>query len=809
MYTGMSSDLKCAGVVWEMNICCEGVVQFLTFRNGCNLHTVFMLRLNQIHAFGVCAFMGLVACSSQGREGTSGSAEEQFVDSVLATLTLQDKAGEMTQLTLGMLEVGEDPYEPFEPQALDAEKMREALVEHRVGSILNCGGRAHSVDEWHAFIREIQRMATEEKASGIPVLYGIDAVHGAHYTQGAVMSPQQIGVAASWNEELAQRAAETTAKEVRASGIPWDFSPVMDLARDPRWPRFWETYGEDPLLAGRMGQATIRGYQEGPTPMAACLKHFLGYGLALSGKDRQPAWVPERMLREISVPSFRAAIEAGAMSVMVNSGELNGIPVHSHKWVLQDLLRDELGFEGVVVTDWEDIGYLYERHMVAADYKEAVRMAIEAGIDLAMVPTDFEYTRLLIELVEEGTIPESRLDESVRRILTMKYRLGLFDDPMPFTDQYPERAKLEGPAARMALESITLLKNEGVHAIYRDEPILPIGGTDKFMVTGPVADNLNALNGGWTWTWQGHDKSMNTPGAKTALEAIQDEFGSDRVIAQPLEFNFAEEGIAQVVASIKRNKPACAVVCLGELPYTELVGNLGDLDLEANQQSLVRAIHATGTPIVAVFIEGRPRTFNDIEPMIDAVVMAYLPGDYGGQAIAQVLSGAFNPSGHLPFTWPRHPSTHATYDHKYTERVDNDFGMNGFNPMYEFGSGLSYSEVEVTDLVLDAEAYTMQDTIEVTVTLQNFGDRSAADVVHLFSQDLVASITPPVDRLEDFKRVVIGAGESLDVTFELPVSELGFINRENKYVVEPGNFRLRSERETASFQINENNKPQS
>lgn len=758
------------------------------------------------------ALVGGTGCSiNPSAQGREAHVRNPFVDSLLTTMTLADKAGEMTQLTLGMLEVGEDPYEPVEPQRLDSAKLWEAIVEHRVGSILNCGSRAHTVDEWHRFIGEIQRLATQEKSTGIPVLYGIDAIHGANYTQGSILSPQQIGLAATWNVELVRKVAQTVAVEVRRSGIPWDFSPVMDLGRDPRWPRFWETFGEDPLLASRMGAAMVKGYQEGPAQMAATLKHFMGYGLAASGKDRQPAYVPERQLREIVMPSFQAAIDAGAMSVMVNSGEMNGIPVHSDPWVLQDLLRGEMGFEGVVVTDWEDIGYLYERHMVAADYKEAVKMAIDAGIDLAMVPTDFEFTRLLMELVEEGSIPESRLDESVRRILTMKQKLGLFEPggafpPVPTAD--PDKGGLAGPAARAAQESITLLKNEGNSFLYANKPILPLGGDGGIFVTGPTAHSLNALNGGWTWTWQGLDTTMNTPDAMTVAEAMVEEFGERRIIDYQLSMNFDPTDIAAVVAKVRKARPDVAVVCLGEMPYTEFVGNINDLDLADNQQELVRAIRATGTPVVAVFVEGRPRTFNDIEPLIDAAVMAYLPGDFGGRAIARVLSGAFNPSGHLPFTWPRHPSTHATYDHKYTEGVDEDFEMSDFHPMYTFGHGLSYGEVEVVDLALDNERYSLSDQISATITLHNSSDRSIADVVHLFSQDLVASVTPSVDRLRDFKRVVIGAGETIEVAFELPVAELGFINRENKCTVEPGDFRLRTGGVTASFSVKNYNKPQ-
>ena len=744
----------------------------------------------------------IVGCESFPLDASQGS-NSAFVDSVLQSMTLEDKVGEMTQLTLGSIGVGK-PYKLDEPQRLDTSKAFTALVKYRVGSILNCGNHQHTPEQWHEFIEAIQQYA-QQKESQVPVLYGVDAIHGPTYTTNGVMGPQQIGLAATWNDSLVRENAENTAVQVFGCGIPWNFSPVLDLGRDPRWPRFWETFGEDPLLASRMGVAMVEGYQNGEVPIAATLKHFFGYGFTLSGKDRTPAWIPERELREYFLPSFKAAIDAGAMSIMVNSGEINGIPVHSNKFMLTDLLRDELGFEGVVVTDWEDVKYLYTRHMVAKDYKEATRMSIEAGIDLCMVPIGFGFTNSLLDLVKEGSISEARIDESVRRILMMKKQLGLFETggmPPPLED-YPDRREFEGGAAQAALESITLLKNEGQHSTDAAQPVLPLGGTGKVFVTGPTAHSLNALNGGWTGTWQGTDTLHNTPGMPHLAEALTNRFGANRVVDQRLSMDFKTADIDRVVRSIQQTRPDHVVLALGEMPYTEMPGNEEDLALYPNQKALVRAIHQTGVSIIGVFIEGRPRTFNDVEPLMDAIVMAYLPGDFGGDAIAQVLEGSYNPSGRLPFTWPRHPSSHLTYDHKHTEEISADSSTNAFNPQYQFGHGLSYSSVEVTELRLDQTAYAMSDTIHLMVLLTNMGNRSTNELVCVFSQDSVASITPSVDRLRYFDRVMVGPHESMTLNASLPVEDLSFINADLQEVVEPGAFSLRVGSKTIAFNVNE------
>lgn len=725
----------------------------------------------------------LVACeptSSSSPQNTSDPLDAK-VDSILSTLTLEDKVGEMTQLTLDMLLVG-DPYAAVEPHHLDTAAMRHALVDLRVGSILNCGGHSYPRETWHGFIREIQRMAREEKPSGIPVLYGIDAIHGVNYTDSATLFPQQIALAATWNPDLAVKMGEITAYETRASGIPWNFSPVLDIGRDARWPRLWETFGEDVLLASDMGEALVSGYQgEDPSDtehVAACMKHFVGYSTPITGKDRTQAWIPERQLREYFLPTFQRAIAQDALTLMVNSGEVNGIPVHVNKAILTDLLRDELGFEGLVVTDWEDIKYLFSRHRVAADYKDAIVMAIDAGIDMSMVPVDTEFPVLLKELVQEGRITEARLDESVRRILKVKLKLGLWDWKVPSLSDYPEFASETSAEASFeaACEAITLLKNDG--------GLLPLNDGQRVLVTGPTAGNLNDLNGGWSHTWQGTDPLRNTPGKLTIAEAIEAE-GFDMIHA-PLSHDSGPEDMLYAMARSVRGD--VIVLCLGEFPYTETVGDIEDLSLSPMQQDLVKMAKTTGKKLVVVLVEGRPRIATEVIEAADAVIMAYLPGDEGGRAIAKVLKGEVNPSGKLPFTYPRQPSSHTTYDHKTTDLIDPQFGMNAFNPMFEFGHGLSYTSFAYSNLRVAADSLNMDGSLEVSVDVRNTGDREGKEVIQVFVTDSVASIVPSVKRLRAYEKVAIAPGETHTSTFRIPVRDLAFVGEDLKWITEPGRF---------------------
>ena len=742
----------------------------------------------------------LLLGSCQSDVATDRDRRNAFIDSLVTSMSLEAKVGEMTQLTLGTI-LQKKNKQIIEPQHLDSTRAADALVNYQVGSILNCGNHAHTPAKWNEFITEIQEHA-ERKETQIPVLYGIDAIHGPTYTADAVLGPQQIGLAATWNESLVRENAAATAEQVAACGIPWNFSPVLDLGRDPRWPRFWETFGEDPLLASRLGVAMVEGYQNGDVKFAATLKHFLGYGFSLSGKDRTPAWIPERELREYFLPSFKAAIDAGAMAVMINSGEINGIPVHSNSYLLTDLLREELGFEGVVVSDWEDIRYLFTRHMVAEDYKEATRIAVEAGIDMSMVPLDFGFSEALVELVSDGTITEQRIDVSVRRILKMKWDLGLFETGgiPPALELYPKTSKFEKVAAQAALESITLLKNEGQNLVDANQPILPIGSTGKVFVTGPTAHSLNALNGGWTGTWQGTDTLYNTPNRPHLTRALEEQFGSNQIIDFQLDQDFTADDVQMVAREIQATRPSCVILALGEMPYTEFMGNDEDLSLFKNQKELVRAVHKLEVPIIGVFIEGRPRTFSDIEPLMDAIVMAYLPGDYGGEAIAKVLDGSYNPSGRLPFTWPRHPSSHMTYDYKHAEIAASD-PSEGFNPQYSFGHGLSYTTIEYSNFSLLDSIFSVGDTIRGAIDITNLGGRTANELVLVFSQDRVASITPSVQRLRGFERVFVRPGETVRHKIKIPVSTLSFVHMDLDDRVESGAFTLTIADESAGLRI--------
>lgn len=715
------------------------------------------------------------------------------VTELMANMSLVDKVGEMTQFSIDVLSVGQ-PYNLAEPHRLDTAKLRKVLLDLRVGSILNVGGHAYTVEHWHEIIRTIQDIATKRKPTGIPVLYGIDAVHGANYTLGATLFPQQIGLAATWNPRLAYETGRITAYETRASWIPWTFSPVHDIGRDPRWPRMWETFGEDVLLAGRMGEEMVRGYQgddlSDPYRVAACMKHFLGYSTPWTGKDRTPAYLPERQLQEYFVPPFQAAVDAGAATIMINSGEINGIPVHINEWVLKTLLREQMGFEGLAVTDWEDILLLVSRHRVAKDHKEAIKLAINAGIDMSMVPMDLSFPVLLRELVEEGAVPMSRIDEAVGRILRLKVRLGLFENPYPKVD-YPLFAGEQHAAAarRAAQESITLLKN--------DNKLLPLAKSRKVLVTGPTANSLNYLNGGWTGSWQGADPRWNTPGKLTIVEAIRREIGEGRVTfvaGSEIEKSLDVQAAAQAAKGAE-----VAIICLGESTYTEKPGDLDEMDLPTAQIELVKAIAATGVPIVLVLAEGRPRIIREIEPLASAIVLAYLPGDEGAPAIADILFGDVNPSGKLPYTYPRYANALLTYDHKGTETIATTFGTDAFRPQYPFGHGLSYTTFRYDNLQLSGAPLRADGRLTVSVDVTNSGSHAGMEVVQLYVTDKVASITPSVKRLRGFEKIELQPGEKKTVSFTLTPRDLAFIGMDHSWVTEAGEFEVEIAGKKQSF----------
>ncbi|MGB0423473.1 MAG: glycoside hydrolase family 3 protein, partial [Flavobacteriales bacterium] len=661
--------------------------------------------------------MILSACQSSTQnsaEDSSQSDKDDHIESLIAQMTLEEKIGQMTQLTLDMICDGQ-PYNLDEPHTLNTAKLDTVFNQLHVGSILNCGGHAYSREKWLDFHRGIKQY-TDSSRLKIPVLYGIDAIHGVTYTTESTLFPQQINLAATWSPELVQEAAEMAGYEMRSSGIRWNFSPVLDIARDPRWPRFWETFGEDVLLASEMGTAMVKGYQGDSIGMnhgAACMKHFVGYSQTLSGKDRTAAWVSDRQLREYFLPSFKAAIDAGAMSIMINSGEINGIPVHVNSYLLNDVLRDELGFEGMAVSDWEDIKYLYTRHHVAKDYKDAIAMAINAGIDMSMVPVDYKFPVLLKELVEEGTVSTDRINDACRRVLKMKQDLGLFEHEIPSIEDYPEFASAEHKALalKVAESSVVLLKNEA---------ILPFESSTKILLAGPNADDLNALNGGWTRTWQGLDTTFNTPGCLSIYEEMD---------KRQLNFNYSGE-FPSNLKSASRNADVI-VLALGEKPYTETVGDIEDIYLPQVQQDLIDAAIATGKPVVALLIEGRPRTFKGADELA-AVIFAGLPGDYGAGALLNVLYGKSNPSAKLPFTYPRFASAHTCYDHKYTDLIDPQFGTDAFQPLFEFGTGLSYTTFSYGKLNSTQKTYSLKDTISCSIEVTNTGDLAGSETVQLY-----------------------------------------------------------------------------
>ena len=711
-------------------------------------------------------------------------------------MTLEEKVGQMTQLTMSMIVSGTDQNIQVDPA-----KLEKAIVKYGAGSILNVADQALTVDRWQEVIGQIQNAATKKTRLGIPVIYGIDSIHGANYVQGATLFPQEIGMAATWNPELMKRAAEIAAVETRAAGIPWSFSPVLDLGRQPLWPRFWETFGEDPYLAKVMGVAFVRGLEGSDVAsqenVASSLKHYMGYSFPLTGRDRTPAWIPENYLREYFLPSFDGAVKAGARTIMINSGEINGVPGHINHHILTDILRGELGFKGFVVSDWEDIKKLVTIWRVAANEKEATRMAIMAGIDMSMVPTDYSFSDHLIALVKEGAVPQSRIDEAVRRILRVKYELGLFENPGP---NPALKSKFGLPESRQvslqaAQESMTLLKNDG--------NILPLSKTTKVLVTGPTADSIISLNNGWSYVWQGSEESLYPKDRHTIRRAIEAKIGPGNLtfvqgtrITRPAgspsnSTPTDKEEVVDIAAAVRAAQNADVVVlCLGEGSYCETPGNITDLNLGEPQLKLAEAIMSTGKPVVMVLVEGRPRIINRIADGAKAILLAYNPSNEGGTAIADVLFGDVNPSGKLPFTYPRTPNGLINYDHKPFETENTAFGNLAFKPQFQFGDGMSYTTFVYSDLRLGKNTISANDELPVSVTIKNSGRRAGKEAVLVFVSDLVASISPPNRRLRRFAKVNIEPGQSRTLTFKMRRDDLSFIGADNKPVVEPGEFDI-------------------
>ena len=725
----------------------------------------------------------------------SDAKVEAQVEQTLQKLTLEEKVGQMMELVTDLFG-GNDKNGVF---YIDEKKTDSILSRYKVGSILNAPNTcAPTAKQWEKYLQQIQKISM--KRIGIPCVFGLDQNHGSTYTQGGTLFPQNINVAATFNREVARRSAEATAYETRAVSVPWTYSPTVDLGRDARWPRIWENFGEDCYLSAEMGKAMVLGFQgEDPNHIdqhhiATSMKHFMGYGVPWTGKDRTPAYISPADLREKHFAPFLAGIQAGALTVMVNSASVNGMPMHANKDILTGWLKEETGWDGVLITDWADINNLYTREMVAKDKKDALRIAINAGIDMIMEPYSCDACGYLIQLVKEGKIPMSRIDDACRRVLRMKYRLGLFEHPTQKLKDYPkfggeEFAKLSLDGAT---ESMVLLKNEG--------GILPLQQGKKVLLTGPNANQMRCLDGGWSYTWQGHRADEFAGKYNTIYEAFCNEYGKENVILnQGVTYNekgkYWEENEPNIEAAVAAAKDADVIVaCIGENSYTETPGNLTDLWLSENQRNLVKALAKTGKPIILVLNEGRPRLIADIEPLTKAVIDIFLPGNYGGDALAQLVAGKQNFSGKMPYTYPKEINSLANYDFKKSEEVGTMEGAYDYNAkitqQWGFGQGLSYTTYQYSNLRVAQKDFRHGDVIRVSVDVKNIGKVAGKESVLLFSSDLIASMTPDGRRLRAFDKVELQPGETKTVTFDLKADDLAFVGYDGKWVLEEGDFKL-------------------
>lgn len=736
---------------------------------------------------------------------------EAKVDQTLKKLTLEEKVGQMMEVVIDLLG-GNDKNGVF---YIDEHKADSIFTHYKVGSILNAPNTcAPTAQQWEKYMAQIQKLSM--KRMGVPCIFGLDQNHGSTYTQGGTLFPQNINVAATFNREIARRSAEATAYETRAASVPWTYSPTVDLGRDARWPRIWENFGEDCYLSSEMGKAMVYGFQgEDPNHIdqyhiATSMKHFMGYGVPWTGKDRTPAYISPADLREKHFAPFLAGIEAGALSVMVNSASVNGMPMHANKEILTHWLKEQTGWDGVLITDWADVNNLYTREMVAKDKKDALRIAINAGIDMVMEPYSCDACGYIIELVNEGKIPMSRIDDACRRVLRMKYRLGLFEHPTQKLKNYPlfggeqfAQLALEG-----ATESMVLLKN--------DNNILPLQKGKKILLTGPNANQMRCLDGGWSYTWQGNRTDEFAGKYNTIYEALCNEYGKENIVLnQGVTYNEAgkywEENEPQIAAAVEAAKHVDVVVaCIGENSYTETPGNLTDLWLSENQRNLVKALATTGKPIILVLNEGRPRLIADIEPLAQGVVDILIPGNYGGDALAQLLSGKANFSGKMPYTYPKEINSLANYDFKKSEEVGTMTGAYDYNAkitqQWGFGQGLSYTTYQYSNLKVDKASFAHDDVIRVSVEVKNTGKVAGKESVLLFSSDLMASMVPDGRRLRAFDKVALQPGESKTVTFDLKANDLAFVGWDGKWILEEGDFKLMVADQQATIHCNETHK---
>ena len=702
---------------------------------------------------------------------------KQTIDSqihhLLSQMTLAEKVGQMTQIDFSV--IAAEPAQENE-HAIDPAKLEDAILKHHVGSILNTPSTpaniAQPIEKWRKITAIIRDTANKSRLK-IPVIYGIDAIHGATYTQNSTLFPQAISMAATFNTDLAEQAAAVTAREVKASGLDWNFSPVLDIGRQPLWPRLWETYGEDVHLVTEMGKAFIHGHQgqdfSDDSKAATCLKHFVGYSFPINGKDRTPAWIGERMLREYFLPSFAAGIKAGAPSIMINSSEVDGIPGHANYQYLTTILRKELGFKGFTVSDWEDIIRLYARDKVAASAKEAVKIAVMAGVDMSMVPFNYSFPELLQELVESGEVPMARIDEAVGRILRVKLQAGLFKPKLELAiaDNFATEAA-QALNSQAAAEAIILAKNQN--------HILPLSKQTNILVTGPTANLLSVMNGGWTITWQGDKEELYPTHKLTLLQAIQQKVTGKVTFVGGKAFS-DEINIETAVGEAQKND--VVILALGEKPYTETMGNLESLTLDANQIKLAHDVIATGKPVILVYFGGRPRIITDFAESAAAVVLGFLPGMEGGKATADILFGDVNPSGKLPITYPRNTNDIVLYDHKPIEV----FESNQYHPLYPFAHGLSYSQFATSGLTLAKTTLKSGENLQLSVDVKNTSNITGKETVLVYLQDLVASVTRPNKQLKAFKKVELTPGQQQTLHFTLTPEDFSFIGVDMKRII--------------------------
>lgn len=753
-------------------------------------------------------FLAVVCCCSAWAAAQTAKPaiprDEQLeakVEKTLAKMTLDEKIGQMLELNLDIM----GAYDASGKWKLNETMLDTCISKYKVGSLLNAPGtRAATVEQWQEWIRLIQKKSM--KHIGIPDVFGLDHNHGVTYTQGGTLFPQPINIAASFNTELARTGAQVTAYESRAANCPWVYNPVTDLGRDPRWSRIWESFGEDPIVNARMAEAEIMGYQGNDHNhlsrynVATSLKHYMGYGAPFTGKDRTPAYIAPNVLREKYFEPFKAAVQAGALTIMVNSASINGVPVHASYEYLTQWLKKDLNWDGMIVTDWADINNLFTRERVAKDKKDAIRIAINAGIDMSMDPYSVEFCILLKQLVNEGKVSQERIDDAVRRILRLKYRIGLFDQPNTGGKGYEKFGSQEHAdmALRSAEETEILLKNEGV---------LPLAKGKKILLTGPNANQMRCLNGGWSYTWQGSKAEDLAEKYNTIYEALCNKYGQENVILnQGVTYNekgqYWEENEPQIEKAVAAAAQADVIIaCVGENSYCETPGNLTDLWMSENQRNLVKALAKTGKPIVLVLNEGRPRLIADIEPLAKAIVHIMLPGNYGGDALANLLAGDSNFSAKLPYTYPKEINSLANYDYKVSEEVGTMAGAYNYDAkvslQWPFGYGLSYTTFEYANLKVDKANFTADDVLTVTVDVKNTGSRAGKESVLLYSSDLIASIVPDNKRLRCFTKISLEPGETKTVTFTLPAKDLAFVGADGRWTLEEGDFLLRVARLTA------------